>query len=241
MKSKWLFIAVAVVTLSATQSVFAQQCYITYTPYFSSYANVTADDTNIYTAVGIDGSGVMTTSGSCPYLGGIYHYSTLVNSIGNVSSGWVSGNQQCPDCYVSDEQDEELPYDPDTDYPFSWEADMNCSVAGAFFSTADLIDVELAYTKSKWNGSYTSLLDGGVQCFVSQWCTVASQPALCDPSNVIQEPLISGQQASCWQYYNTTWLAESFRGGPWSCFPLIPFQNAIGTADSSVAACTKHP
>lgn len=243
MKSqKWLFIAVAVAMLSGAQSLFAQQCYITYVPNFSSYTNVAADETNIYTAVGVDGSGVMSTSGSCPNLSSIYHYSILMNSIGSVSSGWVSGSQNCPDCYVSDEQDEDLPYDPDTDYTFNWEADMSCSFAGTFFSSSDFIDIELAYTKSKWNGTFSTAIDGGAVCYVSQWCTVASQPALCDPSTVTQEPFIVGQQASCWQYYNTSWLAEKFSWQTnWGCFPLLPGQNAIGTSDSSVATCTKHP
>jgi hypothetical protein len=103
------------------------------------------------------------------------------------------------------------------------------------------IDIELAYTKSKWNNTYSSVLGGGVQCFVSQWCTVASQPPACNPSYVIQEPTYPGQNnVSCWPYYNTNWLAWRIGGGAWNCFPLLPGQNAVGTTDSSVASCTQQ-
>jgi hypothetical protein len=133
---KWSLTMVLVSISFAVQPAPAQQCYITSTPYISTYTNETADESLIYTAVGVDGSGVMSTSGSCPNLSSIYHYTTILNSIGSVSSGWVTGSQYCPDCYISNEQDEELPYDLTETYTFDAEADVNCSLAGAFLTSS---------------------------------------------------------------------------------------------------------
>lgn len=103
------------------------------------------------------------------------------------------------------------------------------------------VDFELAYTKSKWDNTYTTLLGGAVRCFVSSWCTAGTTPPTCDPSSVDQYPSIPGQQASCWRYYKTNWMAVRIRitGWPWKCFPLLPGENAFGTTDSSAMVCTK--
>jgi hypothetical protein len=107
------------------------------------------------------------------------------------------------------------------------------------------IDIDLAYTKSKWNNTYTTLPGGAVKCFVSTWCTPATTPPTCDVASADQYPLIVGQQASCKQYYDTSWLTVRIKRagvwGPRGCAPLIPGQNAIGTDDSSVKSCTKLP
>lgn len=209
MKSrKWLFIAVAMAILSAAESAFAQQCYITYTPDFSSYANEAADETYIYTAVGVDGSGVMSTSGSCPNLSSIYHYPTLLNSIGSVSSGWVSGNQYCPDCYVSDEQDEDIPYDPTLDYDFDYEAQMNCSFAGNFFDVAGSIIIGARTSNYILNGMQ------GNQCEYILYCPNGNTHSTCG----VQVPTIyaAGPPVNaCTNYLHDTRIVVNGQ-----CFPV---------------------
>lgn len=103
------------------------------------------------------------------------------------------------------------------------------------------VDYELAYTKSKWNGFTQLVGEGDKKCFVDSWCTPATTPPTCNPSWVIQNPLIPGLEASCWQYYYTDWVAVRIRivDATWRCFPLILSQNARGTIDSSLKACTK--
>jgi hypothetical protein len=150
MKSrKWLFIAITAM-FSAAHSAFAQQCYVSYSPNFSSYATEWADGTYIYTEVGVDGSGIMSTTGSCPNLSSIYHFPSFMNNIGSVSSGYVSGGQYCPDCYISEDQDEELPYDPTGPpytFTFDWSAEVNCILGGTFFaqSGSNIIGLSIAY------------------------------------------------------------------------------------------------
>lgn len=176
---------------------------------------------------------------------GVYHtataYGQLLSSSGARSPGYSNSEQGCVNCLISAGDTETLPILQDDQWNFQYDLQYICSAAGVLASIINSFHLELAYTKSKWNGTYTSLTLGAVRCYVTQWCTVATQPPLCNPSYVDQQPLIPGQQVSCWQYYNTTWLAESFAGGPWTCIPLIPDQNAVGTGDSSAMACTKHP
>lgn len=226
-------------------SVSAQGCIESVTSNYSAYQDVSSDGNTIYTSVAVEGGTNMVIDYSQSWCGGILggqtHQSWVYNHIGS-TGGWVWGGTACVDCYLSAENDQSIVAEDGVDYTFNWGAEVDCSVSGQLFSILDFLDVELAYTKSKYNGSFSTAPDGGAVCYVGQWCSVASQPALCDPSYVIQEPFIVGQQASCSQYYNTIWLAEKFSWQTdWGCFPLLPGQNAIGTSDSSVATCTKHP
>jgi hypothetical protein len=119
------------------------------------------------------------------------------------------------------------------------ELDFTCG--DSFFGGFTLpFDFDLAYTKSKWNNTYTTLPFGAVRCFVSSWCTAGTTPPTFDPGYIDQHPLIAGQQASCWQYYDTDWIAFKWTSSSsWICIPLILGQNAIGPDDSSVKSCTK--
>lgn len=186
-------------TFSAAHSLFAQQCYITYAPSLSSYTNLAIDETNIYTAVGVDGNGVMTTSGSCPNLSSIYHYSIILNSIGGVSSGWVSGSQTCPDCYISDEQDEQLPYDPSATYTFNWEADVSCSMAGTFFSTFGNIPI-LELRTAFW-GPPVSISPDGTCYWGSLACNAGTTPTCTTGKGI---PLRG--EIGCPDYIRATWV-----------------------------------
>lgn len=115
----WLFIAAVVAMSSAGRMAAGQQCSVSYSPDFSVYANEASDGTNIYTYVDLDSSGIMTLDGQCYNLPEIYHTAMLWNSVGTSSSGWVPFGQLCPDCYVSAEQDEEMPdASPGVDYVF---------------------------------------------------------------------------------------------------------------------------
>lgn len=145
MRSKlWLMIAAAALALLAGKEASAQGCSVSYDPSFSLWENVSVDGANIYTQVGIDGSGAMTVEGMCdlPY---IYHTALLWNSVGSASSGWQQFGEYCPDCYVSAEQDEELPYDPTQTYTFDYEGQMDCNIGGEFFDVFGSIKISTTY------------------------------------------------------------------------------------------------
>lgn len=236
------------------------------TPHYDSYTAYSVDaNLNISQTVVVEGY-TSTATGSCnttccqgmayppyytcwscpiPGCAGSTHTPKIYNVIGGVG-GWSTGPAWNPFAYGSYQTTSTYHATPPQTISATTEADVICSVVGGIFSGGGGgfdVDIDLAYTKSKWNNTYTTTFGGGVRCFVSSWCTAATTPPTCDPQSVEQRPLITGQQASCWRYYNTDWLTIRFKiGGVWgsrTCFPLIPDQNAIGTDDSSVSACTK--
>lgn len=141
----WLFVIVSVLVLFVGGEASAQ-CSVSYSPDFSVWENVSADATNIYTEVGMDGSGTMTLSGEFCDLPEIVHTAYLWNSVGSASSGWVPSGDYCPDCYVSTEQDETLAYDPAQTYTFDYEGEMDCNIGGIFFSDGGFIGIRIAIT-----------------------------------------------------------------------------------------------
>jgi|GEM_PF-3578829 len=242
--SLWLMIAAVALALLAGKEASAQGCSVSYDPSFSLWENEFADSTNIYTQVGIDGSGTMTVEGMCdlPY---ITHTAYIWNSVGSVGNSWVPVGDYCPDCYVSTEQDDILPYDPNQEYTFDFEGQMWCNIGGEFFDIGGVLDLELAYTKSETIASQP-MTGGNEICLLSQWCTPQTQPPDCNPSNVIQHPIILGGIASCSPYYSSFWLAERVKlpylpRTPWICEPVVLEQNAVGTDDPSYGNCTSNP
>ena len=244
----WLGAGVLIVSLSAARAR-AQSC-VTFQADYGVYTDLTSDGTNVYTSVELDGSGQMTANPNAPgcILPPVLTHTPWTYNLTAGVGGWSEGTPQCPDCYLDSTNDQSIPVedaclsDSVNGCEFEYSAEVYCSLAGVIFNIGwPSIQFELASTKSKWNNTYTTASGGAVQCFVTQWCTVASQPPLCNPPYVIQEPFAAGGQASCWQYYETLWIGESLNGGPWSCIPLIFAQNAIGTSDSSVMSCTKQP
>jgi RHS repeat-associated protein len=100
-------------------------------------------------------------------------------------------------------------------------------------------DLGLAYTKSVTTEEQ-ELPSGAVLCAVTSHCTGATTPPVCNPSVVIQNPLIPGMSAKCYNYYNTTWFYErSSPTSPATCVPMIFGQNAVGTQDPSSGNCTQ--
>lgn len=215
-------ISVVVLTLSPILAV-AQSCGI-YT-----YQDMWVDDNG--NAVGENLSEGDASCGEYTAFANV----TLTMLSGNSQSGYGSGSpfaEALAAASTSGEQGDGL-------LDGSNEVDFSCDSAFASFSLP--FELDLAYSKSKWNNTYTTLLGGSVRCFVDSWFTADTTPPTCDPDYVDQHPLIVGQSASCWKYYDTDWLAFRFKltGSPWKCFPLIPGQNAIGTDDAGVKSCTK--
>lgn len=249
-KSLTFWICVFALIVSAGQ--VGAQC-ITFSPDYAVYASASTNGVNIYTSVTIDGSGSMyinTNLPGCSSLLNVHaiHTPFAVNVIAasdgsTYVGGGLNGAGECPDCYLSVTNNQSItPVDGMT-YNFSAATEVYCNVGGAVFGfNWPTIQIELASTKSQWDGASDNLGDGSLECDVSQWCTTATQPPDCNLSYVIQEPILPFKTAACRPFYTSIWLAERFgTSGPWICLPLLPGQNAIGTSDESLGVCTKHP
>lgn len=168
-------------------------------------------------------------------------YSSRQNGPGNGSN---TANVQYQDpCFSSD-----LPGCDGSLYTISGSESTTCSVAGAFYGiTLSLPDFELATTKSKTDFSNPETntvygTDGGKYCALVDWCTPATSPPACSPNRVLQHPQYPGAPVGCMNYYATTWLAERPAGSsdPWTCFQILPGQNARGLGDPSLGSCKKQ-
>jgi len=231
----WLGICVVVLCVGGA---LAQGCGVVMVRHYSAYHSESSDGTNFYTSVLTDGYADCTPTPSCP-CGTAQHTPYSYNKLGSVG-GWAHGNSSCASCYLSYQNNQTFPASPNTIVTFVGEGEVVCSLAGTFFTLSfPSIQIELAYTKGKFTGTTTELgPDGTVSCSVQNWCTAATTPPKCGLASVVQHPLVAGEEATCWQYYNTTWVWEKIgSSSPW-CIPLIPGQNAVGTNDSTLYACT---
>src|SRR5581483_2580385 len=164
-------ISVVVLTLSPILAV-AQSCGI-YT-----YQDMWVDDNG--NAVGENLSEGDASCGEYTAFANV----TLTMPSGNSQSGYGSGSpfaEALAAASTSGEQGDGL-LDGSNDVDFS------CDSAFASFSLP--FELDLAYSKSKWNNTYTTLLGGSVRCFVDSWCTADTTPPTCDPDYVDQHPLI---------------------------------------------------
>ena len=237
MKSRLLFcFCLAVSALGFIRAGFAQGCIVTMNPTYGTYHNESSDGTKIYTSVLVDGSAGCQPSASCN-CSGATHTPEAYNKLGTVG-GWSSGTPGCVNCYLSYQNNQSITATPSVQYTFVGEGEVVCSLAGAFYVVSfPTIDVRLAYTKSVVTSEIENP-SGSATCYTSSWCTPATTPPLCNPSSVIQQPLIVGMTAKCYNYYSTIWLWEKIGSAAGHCLPLIPGQNATGTQDTSLSACT---
>lgn len=134
---------------------------------------------------------------------------------------------------------------PGTLYTANVEAAVYCTfLNGNFYTSFPTFQFEVATTKSETDSTNPLtdsqvLPDGTVDCALLAHCTAATSPPICNPSLTQQHPLIAGMLAKCHNYYESLWLAERPRPGfAWTCLPLVPGQNAVGTQDASLGACT---
>jgi hypothetical protein len=115
-----------------------------------------------------------------------------------------------------------------------------CSVMGSLINISSQVLVpqaKLAWTKSKYIVGTQHPTVNGVNCKVQPWC-ISSSPPICNPDNIDQKPTVLTGPATCQNYYYSSWLATKPVGGTWSCFPIIPLQNAAGTSFPAKGYCT---
>lgn len=219
---------------------------VTMTPAYSAYNSFRYDITTgrTYSTSYISG----TSYGSCNNPNGI-GCSSIVHTLSsrNVISGpsgtnpnpyaYISG---APFAYLSLSNTQSLAQNPGDTLTDNIYVQASCSYAGFLQGFSFNFQIKLAYTKSHTTSESSPAPDGSVRCSVVPWCTAETTPPICNPSSVVQQPLIVGMTAKCYNYYHTEWLAERWSSSvPWTCIPLIPGQNGVGTQESSRYACTK--
>lgn len=129
---------------AASQMRLAAQSCISFIPNYASYNNISTDGTNIYTSVVVDGSGEMIFNGGngCGSInyGTIVHWPAALNVISIPGSstyvgGILSGSQVCPDCYLSETNNQSVAATPGADYNFESDGMVICSLAGEIFGS----------------------------------------------------------------------------------------------------------
>jgi hypothetical protein len=182
--------------------------YIWMTPQYSTYTNYSSDGTYIYTSVQVDGY----TSGTCPtspaYLAnechGAQHTPKAYNTIGSVG-GWESGSAQYWANYLSMTNYQQIAATPGTEYTFSGEGAVICSVVGQIYSSSYDIYLKLVDTTVKLVHDW-----GNGDCEVEPDC-IAGQTPTCTSAYV-------ADGSPCKSSWNCWYLAySSSSGGPWTC------------------------
>lgn len=247
-RRSWKLVIVTICLGLSAGMLKAQNPCFSYSDSYAGYYEASSDGNYIYTSVTVDGQGSMTlnTGNGCSFINwsSAVHTPIAVNviSIEGASTyvgGGLSGNPECPDCYVSVTNSQSLPANSEQVYDFSAAGEVNCSFGGSIWGTNwPKFQIELAYTKSQWNGQDSPLSGGAVTCDLNAWCTPATSPPICNPGWTVQEPPTYFNTAACTPYYLTIWLAERIAGSPWACEPIIPGNNSTGTTDASKGSCT---
>jgi len=120
---------------SIVPRAMAQGCRLDMTPYYNVYATESTDGTNVYTSVLTDGYANFQPSAGCNGQG-VTHQPRSYNLI-STTGGWGYGTPACISCYLSYENNQQVPLNADGGYgdypPFVWEGEVFCSVAGDFF------------------------------------------------------------------------------------------------------------
>lgn len=224
----------------AAPFVRAQGCRSLYTFNYDSYATESTNGTNIFTTVITDGSGSGDPLG-CNFPN-VKHtpssYNTITPTGGTTVGGWVNGSTGSMTSYLYSRNDQQVAATPGMTYDFSGEGEVICSVFGELYYVTFTFKIELARTKTATNWLLADSPGSPAICPQTNWCTAATTPPLCPVSVVQQQPVLPGTEISCYDYYTSFFLAERLNN-VWSCTALVPGQNAYGTSDSSMAACTQ--
>ena len=226
-----------------------------YYPQYESSTTISGDaNSMIYVTVVVDGTTTGTCTHPCPpcgqwgcstcnYPGCPGDHTPYIYNVLNGGGGWTTGPAVSMFGYMSYQVTSSTQGQDGVMYTASTEGKVYCPVGGYILDSGlGNWNIQLAYTKSQFYGPPEVESSGDLKCNLHDWCLPANSPPTCSNAYVIQSPPITGGTATCWPYYNSQWLAwRTVYGTTYSCFPLIPGQNAVGTSDPSFGACTKLP
>ena len=217
MKTRQSFVTVMLlmcgVCLYAPISVFGQGCGVVMTKNYSFYDSYTADQSHIYTSALVEGSASCDPTPECP-CNTAHHTPQAYNKLGSVG-GWSSGTPQCVNCYISYENDQSIVATPGTDYLFSFEGEIECSIAGVFWTGTNgsgNVYLSLAFTTLQLVSD-----DGHGHCGTKDDCIGGVIPRCTSPSVLNGTPCNPGEFCTYVSY--RTSLSSSFSCLPVACVP----------------------
>ena len=201
--------------LVATSQLIAQSCF-TYTDNYAVYTDVSSDATNIYTSVLVDGSGTMDITGGegCSSInyGSAVHTPMALNVIATDGTstyvgGPVYGPGDCPDCYLSVQNNQQVPATPGISYTFNSEGSVTCNFGGMIFSSGGWIGLRIGVTTYRYGS-----VAGGI-CTYPQFC--GESTATCGADNLTKAAPCTAN------YYIADFLVVRV-GVNSSCVPIAP-------------------
>lgn len=183
MRHKWL--SLLFLCFLFPQHASAQGGCFGMIPNYSGYGALSSDaNNNFFQTVVVDG--ITTGNTQC----GAIHTPQIYNMLGSVG-GWFYGAGQPPSNYISMANSQTIIGVPGTEYTSSYVGEINCSLAGIFFSTGWISDyIEYAYTQSSFinvkDNCVTSNRTGITYCDyrVAPSCTPNTSPPDLNPTSV---------------------------------------------------------
>jgi YD repeat-containing protein len=223
-KLHWIAFTVGSVLFTSSQMTASAQGCFTYSDNYGVYLSVSGDQTNIYTSVLVDGQGTMNITGGqgCSGInwGNAQHTPQAVNVIadpnGNHVGGQQSGTNECPDCYVSEQNNQSMAYDQSgntTSYTFTWNGSVYCNFGGTIFGSGGIFGIGIHQTN--WlipKNGYDPISNS---CTGNLMCPNGNQHAVCGQTPGRQHILLIGPTECS---YNYAWDWEINYGS--TCYPI---------------------
>ena len=219
-------------------SVFPGKCAAQFQNHIDVYATQSTDSTSswFYQTVTIDGY-TQVPPGMPSY---VIHTPHLQNQLGSIG-GWFTGSGTCPGCYISfsnDQSNDDLgPLIEEDDFG----AEVQCSVAGIFFTSLFNFQVEAAFTRSQSVPPPFCTTGPPVICSagLTSWCTLGTSPPDFNPSVVtIVNPPPNFVLPPFFDHHTRCFRNNKVKGTPWTCFPTVPLPLP---APQLQAFCTHNP
>jgi hypothetical protein len=210
--------------------------------YYADYeeegiSNISSDGTTatLYTSVEVDGYGQMNYIGGngCSGLNfnGVLHTPIAVNKItlpdGTSVGGSMSGNGECPDCYISQTNYQSVDnISPGQNYIFQYEAEVLCT-----FINSVIYDPSGDWSLS-WATTYGEWVPGAPagSCNYNADCTNTRTPK-CGSHGWTTN---TNQNNACSSIIWNAWLVVTAPSGAWSCYGA----NSNGLPVTSPGPCT---
>lgn len=134
---------------------------------------------------------------------------------GSYVGGMQSGNSECPNCYLSEENDQAIAITSSVQYTFNWEGGVNCTFGGNIFGMGggSLITISTTYGL---NSLGNQVVGDTKFCGYTPNCS-SGTPTCGSPSWTTTIP----SSNSCASYIKNVWgsvVVDGFRvcGGRWS-------------------------
>jgi hypothetical protein len=174
-------------------------------------------------------------------VGSAVHTPHVRNQIGS-NGGWSTGTSVCPSCYISystnlSEDDPGNLIEDDNE-----EVQVQCSIAGIFFTSYSFFSFEKAYTRFI-TGVYT-IEDDGPYSYryytISPWCTPATTPPDWNGAGLYwvttEPPLVPTDVVDGY-----TICIRIGTSGAWTCAPAGRFTGGSWNSPWPLGNCTHNP